>query len=103
MSNVFLVKEGKLLTPPVEEGLLAGITRATVLELAAAEGVPAEQRPLTIRDLLDADEVFLTNAIMELLPVCRVERKEIGAGRPGPVWQRLAEAYKACVARETAG
>jgi branched-chain amino acid aminotransferase len=103
MSNVFLVEKEKLLTPPVEEGLLAGITRATVLELAAAEGVSAEQRPLTIRDLLDADEVFLTNAIMELLPVCRVERKEIGEGRPGPVWKRLAEAYKACVARETAG
>ena len=103
MSNVFLMAEGKLLTPPVEEGLLAGITRATVLELAAAEGVSAEQRPLTIRDLLDADEVFLTNSIMELLPVCRVERKEIGEGRPGPVWKRLAGAYKACVARETAG
>jgi branched-chain amino acid aminotransferase len=102
MSNVFLVAEGKLLTPPVEEGLLAGITRATVLELAAAESVFAEQGPLTIRDLLDADEVFLTNSIMELLPVCRVERKEIGEGRPGPVWKRLAEAYKACVTRETA-
>jgi len=101
LSNVFLVEDGRLLTPPVEEGLLPGVTRATVLELAAGEGIPAEQRPLTVRDLLDADEVFLTNSIMELLPVGRVERKPIGEGRPGPTWKRLAEAYRACVARET--
>lgn len=102
VSNVFLVREGRLLTPPVEEGLLPGVTRAAVLELAAEAGVPAEQRPLTVHDLLDADEVFLTNAIMELLPVVRVERREIGAGRPGPVWRRLAEAYREAVRRETA-
>jgi branched-subunit amino acid aminotransferase/4-amino-4-deoxychorismate lyase len=102
VSNVFLVREGRLLTPPVEEGLLPGVTRAAVLGLAAETGVPAEQRPLTVHDLLDADEVFLTNAIMELLPVVRVEQREIGAGRPGPVWRRLAEAYREAVRRETA-
>jgi len=102
VSNVFLVKNGRLLTPPVEEGLLAGITRATVLELAAAISVPAEQRPLAVNDLLGADEVFLTNSIMELMPVRQVERHEIGDGGPGAVTRRLAEAYRACVARETA-
>jgi branched-chain amino acid aminotransferase len=103
LSNVFIVSEGRLLTPSVEEGLLAGITRAAVLELAAEVGVPAEQRPLAVREVLDADEMLLTNSIMELLPVGRVERKEIGDGRPGPVTKQLAAAYKALVARETTG
>jgi branched-chain amino acid aminotransferase len=101
LSNVFIVSEGRLLTPPVEEGLLAGITRAAVLELAAEVGVPAEQKSLSAREVLDADELFLTNSIMELLPVGRVERKEIGDGLPGPVTRKLASAYKALVARET--
>ena len=100
ISNVFIVTGGRLLTPPVEEGLLPGITRAAVLELAAAVGVPAEQRPLSAREVLDADEVFLTNSIMEILPVGRIEKKEIGDGRPGPVTRKLAEAYKALVTRE---
>jgi len=103
VSNVFIVKGGRLLTPPVEDGLLAGITRAAVLDLAAETGVPAEQESLSVRDFLDADEVFLTNSIMELLPVARVERREIGAGRPGPVWRKLADAYRALVTRETSG
>jgi len=101
LSNVFIVSAGRLLTPPAEEGLLAGITRAAVLELAAETGVPAEQKPLSAREVLDADEMFLTNSIMELLPVGRVERKEIGDGRPGPVTKQLAEAYRALVIRET--
>jgi len=101
ISNVFLVSGGRLLTPPVEEGLLAGITRQTVLELAADEEVPAEQRPLGINDLLDAEEVFLTNSIMEVLPVGRIEQHEVGDGKPGPITRNLAAAYKALVARET--
>jgi branched-chain amino acid aminotransferase len=101
LSNVFVVSGGRLLTPPVEEGLLAGITRAAVLELAASVGVPAEQRPLAVREVLDADEMFLTNSILELLPVGRVERKEIGDGLPGPVTKQLASAYRDLVIRET--
>ena len=101
ISNVFLVRDGRLLTPPVEEGLLPGITRAAVLELAAEVYVPAEQRALAVHDLLDADEVFLTNSIMEIMPVARVEAREIGRGKPGPVTAKLADAYRALVARET--
>jgi len=103
LSNAFIVSGGRLLTPPVEEGLLAGITRAAVLELAAEAGVPHEQKPLSAREVLDADELFLTNSIMEVLPVGRVERKEIGDGLPGPVTKQLASAYRALVVRETAG
>ena len=103
ISNIFLVRDGRLLTPPVEEGLLAGITRAAVLEVAAETGVPAEQRALAVQDLLAADEVFLTNAIMEVMPVARFEQHEVGTGLPGPVTRQLAEAYRALVARETGG
>jgi len=101
VSNVFLVSGGRLLTPPVEDGLLAGITRSAVLEVAAEVGVDAEQRSLAVGDLLDADEVFLTNSIMEVMPVTRVEARTIGAGEPGPVTRRIAEAYRALVKRET--
>ena len=101
VSNVFLVSGGRLLTPPVEDGLLAGVTRAAVLELAADVGVPAEQQSLTVHDLMAADEVFLTNSIMEVMPVARVEQHEVGDGRPGPVTRRLAQAYRDLVARET--
>ena len=101
VSNVFLVAGGRLLTPPVDDGLLAGTTRAAVLEVAETLGIPAEQRSLSVHDLLDADEVFLTNAIMEVMPVARVEARAIGAGVPGPVTARLAEGYRALVARET--
>ncbi len=101
VSNVFVVTGGRLLTPPVEDGLLPGITRAAVLEVADDLAIPAEQRSLTVHDLLDADEVFLTNSIMEVMPVARVEARAIGSGEPGPVTRRLAEAYRALVERET--
>jgi len=109
ISNVFLVSGGRLATPPVEDGLLAGVTREAVLALAAECGIPAEQRSLTVDDMLGADEAFLTNSIMEVMPVVRIEKHEVGPkgdpdrlGRPGPITRRLAEAYKALVARETA-
>ncbi|MCX5655405.1 MAG: aminotransferase class IV [Planctomycetota bacterium] len=108
ISNVFLVSGGRVATPPVEDGLLAGVTREAVLELAAECGIPAEQRSLTVDDMLGADEVFLTNSIMEVMPVVRIEKHEVGPkgdpdrlGRPGPITRRLAEAYKTLVTRET--
>ena len=100
ISNVFLVSGGTLLTPPVETPALPGITRAAVLELAAAEGIESKVKPLTIDALLDADEVFLTNSIMEVMPVCRVEGRTIGTGKPGPVTARLREAYQSLIERE---
>ncbi|HUU83655.1 MAG TPA: aminotransferase class IV [Phycisphaerae bacterium] len=103
ISNVFLVKDGALATPPLETPVLPGITRAAVLELAAAGGIEALQRALTINDLLDADEVFLTNSMMEIMPVRRVEKHAIGGGKPGPMTQRLAEEYRRLLERECKG
>lgn len=100
ISNVFVVRGGVLKTPPVDTPVLPGIARAVILEAAAADQRPAEETPLTIDDLLDADEVFLTNSIMEVMPVCRVERKAIGNEKPGPVTAWAAAAYRRAVAAE---
>jgi branched-subunit amino acid aminotransferase/4-amino-4-deoxychorismate lyase len=94
MSSVFLVHEGKLLTPPLDTPILPGVTRAAVIELADEKGILCEQRPCTIDDLLKADEVFLTNAIMEVLPVTRVERHLVNNEKIGAVTRTLAQAYK---------
>jgi len=103
ISNVFTVTGGQLRTPPLETPVLPGIARATVLELARELKVPVDdQTPLTIDNLLDADEVFLTNAIIQVLPVVRVEKHDIRQGRPGPVTQRLADAYRALSERSAA-
>jgi len=92
-SNVFIVRGGRVITPSAGEGLMPGIARAVVLELAGA----AEERPVTMDELLGADEVFLTNSIMEVMPVASVGGRLVGGGRPGPVTRRLAEAYRAII------
>ncbi len=95
MSNVFLVKEGKLRTPSLEMPILPGVTRATILELARENDIPTlEESCLTIDDLLDADEVFLTNSIMQVMPVTRVERKTVGREKPGEITNKLLDAYR---------
>jgi branched-chain amino acid aminotransferase len=101
ISNVFIVKDGSLATPPLNTPVLPGITRAAVLELAKAAEIEGTERPLTIDHLLEADEVFVTNSIMEVMPVCRVEKHQIGAGKPGPVTLRIADAYRRLVENET--
>ncbi len=99
ISNVFIVSKGVLRTPPLETPVLPGIARACVLELAAAQEMETREEPLTINDLLDADEVFLTNTIMRVMPVIRVERKDIATGKVGPITQRRLDAYRELTAR----
>jgi branched-chain amino acid aminotransferase len=93
-SNVFLVKEGRVVTPPPEAGILAGITRAHVLEAAARQGLPFDERRLRPEELLDADEVFITSSIREVLAVVRVDGQTIGQGVPGPVARALHRAFR---------
>jgi branched-chain amino acid aminotransferase len=100
ISNAFLVKNSILLTAPLNTPVLPGVTRATVLELAAHQGRTLQERNLTIDDLLDADEVFLTNVIMKVMPVCRIEAKEVGDGKPGPITRQIAQAYDELVEKE---
>ena len=97
-SNLFVVSGGVVRTPPLGEGLLPGITRAFVLELCGALGIPAEQQILDDPDLFDADEAFLTSTTREIVPIVAVDARPIGAGKPGPITRRLLEAFRQRVA-----
>ena len=93
MSNIFIVSGGTLRTPPTTAGLLAGVTRAFVLELAAKTGIRALEETLREADVLAAEEVFFTSTTREIVPVVRVDDHVVGAGRPGPVTLRLRAAF----------
>lgn len=93
-ANVFLVKDGVLLTPPVTTPVLPGIARRVVLEIAAQDKLPCEERPLNIKDLLQADEVFLTSMIMTILPVTSIEAHTVADGKPGPLTRTLMEKFQ---------
>jgi D-alanine transaminase len=92
-SNVMVVKDGQLVTAPVGEWILSGVTRTLVLELARKEGLPVDERFVTRDELLAADEVFLTSTTIEVLPIIRVDGKRVGSGKPGPVTLRLQAAF----------
>jgi branched-chain amino acid aminotransferase len=91
--NLFLVKRGKLLTPPSSAGILAGITRDTVLTLAADLGLSVEERDLPREALYIADEIFMTGTAAEVTPVRSVDRKNVGDGTPGPITKALRQAF----------
>ena len=91
--NIFIVKDGKLLTPPVEAGVLEGITRGAVMELAAGDGVEVVESTMTLEDVYSAEEVFLTGSAAEIVPVIKVDGKQIGDGTPGLITRRVADLY----------
>jgi len=92
VTNLFLVKEGVLRTPALH-AILPGVTRGVVIDLARQQGIKIVEGFVTIRDLERADEVFLTNALAEVLPVSRLNKQRIGAGRSGPITRALMEGY----------
>lgn len=98
-ANVFAVRDGALVTPPIAVGILEGVTRKLVLALASRVGIAAREEQLRPEDLLLADEVFLTSTLRELVPVVslldRSGEHALGGGRPGPVSRRLLEAFRA--------
>lgn len=93
VSNVFAVVGGTLVTPPPTV-CLPGITRAEVLAIARASGLPVKEEPLPVSVISGAGEVFVTSSLAELLPVVRIDQARIGTGSPGPVYQRLHELYQ---------
>jgi branched-chain amino acid aminotransferase len=95
--NLFIVKNGELFTPPLSAGALYGITRGTVMELAAQTGVKVSEPNLTRYDLFNADECFLTGTGAEIMPVIKIDGRLIGIGKPGPHASNLIGAYKALV------
>jgi branched-chain amino acid aminotransferase group I len=99
-SNIFLVAAGSLITPSEESGILPGITREAVLELAHALGIEAGEGEIPVAELLQADEAFLTNSIIEVEPITVVDGRPIGSGKPGVVTRRLMAAYRELVQKE---
>jgi branched-chain amino acid aminotransferase len=91
--NIFLVKNGRLRTPPLDAGILEGVTRNAVIELAAEAGIEVDQVPLTKHDVYTADECFLTGTAAEVVPVVKVDDRTIGNGKPGPVTSKLTERF----------
>jgi branched-chain amino acid aminotransferase len=94
-SNVFVVRGSEVTTPPLDAGILGGITRGCVLSAAASVGVSAREASLTLADLLRADEVFVTSSVRELVPVVRIDDHVVGDGAPGAVTRALHRAYRA--------
>ncbi|MBM4123537.1 MAG: branched-chain amino acid aminotransferase [Nitrospira sp.] len=98
-SNVFFAQAGRLYTPAVECGILDGITREVVLTLANEQGIQTEEGHYPAERMVSAEEAFLTNTSMEIMPVCAIDNHPIGAGRPGPLTQRLRSLFNANLAR----
>lgn len=99
--NIFIVRDGILSTPAPHCGILQGITRQTVLELAAEEGIDARQTVLTRFDLYTADECFMTGSGAEIVPVVRIDGRTIGSGHPGETTGRLRLAFKRLVGMDS--
>lgn len=100
-SNIFVVRSGRLLTPGLEEGLLEGITRGVVLDLARRDGIETAEETLTADDLRGADEAFLTSTLKGVLPLRRCDGWPIRHGRPGPITGRVLALFEGMVQAET--
>jgi branched-subunit amino acid aminotransferase/4-amino-4-deoxychorismate lyase len=98
--NIFLVEDKTLVTPTIQSGALPGITREVVLELAQSLRIKAEEREVHAEEIAQANEVFRTSSILEIMPITHLGEKPIGGGKPGPITQRLMVAYSELVHKE---
>jgi branched-chain amino acid aminotransferase len=98
-SNFFFVREGRIYTPSIDCGILDGITREVVLTLAKEAGIQTEEGRYPAETLARAEEAFLTNTSMEIMPVCSIDRQPVGSGRPGSWTLKLRDLFKANLAR----
>lgn len=92
--NIFWIKNGTLVTPPVHIGILEGVTRNSVIDIAREAGIRLEERVFTRHDLYIADECFLTGTAAEVIPVVKIDQRAIGDGQPGKMTQRLIAAFR---------
>ena len=91
--NIFIISKGKLHTPPTEAGILEGITRQTVIDIAVEMGIPVKEVPMTRHDIFVADECFLTGSAAELIPVVKLDGRPIGDGKPGVMTLKLLDRF----------
>jgi len=101
-ANIFLVEDGGLRTPPLEAGILPGVTRGVVLALARDLGLRAREETVRVQELVEADELFFTSTLKEVMPVRALGDRAVGDGRPGPVTKRLLQAYRDYARKVTA-
>ena len=99
--NVFWMAGGRLFTPSLDCGCLPGSARATVLRLAAAQGLLTTEGAFAPAGLASADEAFLTNSVVEVCPLVVLDGRPVGSGHPGPVSRTLQQSYKGLVSKET--
>lgn len=99
--NIFIVRRGKLLTPPIDAGILEGITRNAVIELASSEGISVQELSFTRHDIFVAEECFLTGSAAEVIPVIKLDRRPIGNGQVGPITKQLIQAFHGLVRSES--
>lgn len=93
-SNVFIVTDGVLKTPPNSAALLPGVTRDLVLELASTNGIPCQEVDIAVEELAGTGEIWLTSSTREISPVVRLDGRMVGDGKPGPLWNRLIRLYQ---------
>jgi branched-chain amino acid aminotransferase group I len=98
-TNIFLASNGELITPSLESGVLPGITREAVLEIARASNIKTLERQVELKELIEAEEAFVTNSILELMPLTWFEGKPIGPGKPGELTSRLIAAYRKLIGK----
>lgn len=92
--NIFIIKDGVLQTPPADAGILEGVTRNAVMQLAEEAGIKVEEVTMTRHDLYIADECFLTGTAAEVIPVVSLDGRQIGTGKPGPITQQLLDLFQ---------
>ena len=95
-SNMFIVKDGVIRTPPHSDQLLPGITRDLIVELAQQHNMPCEETPVTEAELYAADEIWLSSSTKEVLAITRLNQQAVGNGKPGPVWKAMYQHYQDC-------
>lgn len=93
--NIFIIRDGQLMTPPTDVGALEGITRNAVIGLAKKIGMPFQEKMLKLEEVYSADEVFLTGTAAEIIPVTKIDKRQIGNGKPGEITPRLMKEFKA--------
>ncbi|MDX5150936.1 MAG: aminotransferase class IV, partial [Acidiferrobacterales bacterium] len=98
-SNIFIVKNDCIITPPKSELILPGITRDLIVELAQANSLCIEERAVPMDELLAAEEVWMTSSTKEILPIVKINNNKVGSGKPGPMHKRMLSIYQEYIDR----
>lgn len=93
-SNLFIVKNEVIITPPKTNNILAGVTRDLIVEFALHQKWALKEGPITVAELMNADEIWLTSSSREIIPVVELDKKPVSSGKPGPIWQKAIKSFQ---------